>query len=379
MSKSEQRNSVVVRALRTQQGEGVDVYSFFLPGADVMRVADITRIERDEDSSLKGFQRKEIRSHVNSIAEFLDQGSVIFPNALILAFSPEIEFKQSRGPVPRDLESGVQSGTLKIPVHEEGQRVSWIVDGQQRSLALSKTKNKKLPVPVVGFVSHDLQVQREQFILVNKAKPLPNRLINELLPETGVLLPRELAARKIPSEICNLLNRDRNSPFCGLIRRASDNDKGRVAVITDTALINVVKNSISNPLGALSPFKGTQSEPANIEAMYSTMCKFWSAARDTFPEAWGPPPTKSRLMHSAGIQAMGTLMDRLMAKASGSDDADRVIRSSLQRIAPRCCWTSGVWEGLELKWDEVQSVPRHIRGLADVLVRLDYELSQNAA
>ena len=372
-------NSLVVRALRTQQGEATDVYSFFVPGSEVQRVADITRIERDEDNSLKGFQRKEIRTHVNEIIEFLDQGAVIFPNAIILAFSPEVEFKQSRGPAPRELSAGVQSGTLTIPIREEGQRVAWIVDGQQRSLALSKTKNQQLPVPVVGFVSHELQTQREQFILVNKAKPLPTRLINELLPETGVLLPRALASRKIPSEICNLLNRDSNSPFYGLIRRASDNDKGRAAVITDTALITVIKNSIGNPLGALSPFKGTQNEPANIEAMYSTMCRFWSAARDTFPEAWGLPPAKSRLMHSAGIQAMGTLMDRLIAKASGSDDADRLIQSSLQRIAPRCCWTSGVWEGLELRWDEVQSVPRHIRGLADVLVRLDYELSQHAA
>jgi hypothetical protein len=35
---------------------------------------------------------------------------------------------------------------------------------------------------------------------VNKAKPLPTRLINELLPETrSVLLPRDLSARRIPS------------------------------------------------------------------------------------------------------------------------------------------------------------------------------------
>ena len=46
-----------------------------------------------------------------------------------------------------------------------------------------------------------LIVQREQFILVNKAKPLPTRLINELLPETGgIVLPRDLSARKVPSE-----------------------------------------------------------------------------------------------------------------------------------------------------------------------------------
>jgi hypothetical protein len=62
----------------------------------------------------------------------------------------------------------------------------------------------------VAFVSDDLSIQREQFILVNKARPLPTRLINELLPVTSsVLLPRSLLEKKIPSELMKLLNRDR--------------------------------------------------------------------------------------------------------------------------------------------------------------------------
>ena len=87
---------IVVRALRTQQGNGVDVFSFFLWGVDVPRIADISRIYRDETDGLKGFQRKEIRRHVNGIVEYLEKGDVLFPNALILALSPEIDFKQSR-------------------------------------------------------------------------------------------------------------------------------------------------------------------------------------------------------------------------------------------------------------------------------------------
>jgi DGQHR domain-containing protein len=75
--------------------------------------------------------------------------------------------------------------------------VAWIVDGQQRSLALAKADNPDIAVPVIGFVSDSLAIRREQFILVNKAKPLPTRLINELLPETGdILLPRDLQCPK---------------------------------------------------------------------------------------------------------------------------------------------------------------------------------------
>ena len=224
-------DQIVVRALKTQQGDGVDVYAFFLYGSDITRIADISRIARDE-AELKGFQRKEIRVHVNAIVEFLDSGPVLFPNAIILALSPEVEFKHARGTRPEGMIDVADSGTLTIPVRPEGRRAAWIVDGQQRSLALARAKNSRIPVPVVGFVSADLETQREQFILVNKAKPLPTRLINELLPEVSALLPRDLAARKLPSELCNLLNRDPRSPFHKLIRRESDAGEAEAVVTT---------------------------------------------------------------------------------------------------------------------------------------------------
>ena len=87
-----------LRAVRAEQGDDVEVYSFFMRGADVLRIADISRVHRDEVDELKGFQRKEIQNHVKGIVEYLDRGSVIFPNAIILAFQGNIDFKQSRGP-----------------------------------------------------------------------------------------------------------------------------------------------------------------------------------------------------------------------------------------------------------------------------------------
>ncbi|HRQ59803.1 MAG TPA: DGQHR domain-containing protein DpdB [Azoarcus taiwanensis] len=236
------KSAIVVRALHTTQGNGLDVYAFFIKGADIMKVADISRVEREASDGLKGFQRPEIRQHVKGIVDYLNQGDVLFPNAIILAVSQDVKFVASRGTKPTGDEGVAQSGTLTIPVYEEGKRVAWIVDGQQRSLALSQALHRDIPVPVVSFVSDSLAVQREQFILVNKAKPLPTRLINELLPETsGIVLPRDLAARKVPSELCNLLNRDPGSPFYKLIKRASDRQNAE-AVVTDTALMTVIRN-----------------------------------------------------------------------------------------------------------------------------------------
>ena len=363
------KTAIVVRALHTTQGDGVDVYAFFIKGGDIVKVADISRVERDESDSLKGFQRPEIRSHVKGIVDYLNQGNVLFPNAIILAMSPQVRFVASRGTRPTGDEGIAQGGTLTIPIYQVGKRVAWIVDGQQRSLALAQVGNREVAVPVVGFVSDSLVVQREQFILVNKAKPLPTRLINELLPETGsIVLPRDLSTRKVPSEICNLLNRDPASPFHKLIKRISaPNAPG--AVITDTAVITMIRNSITNPLGALSPYKSSGGEGADVESMYRLLVSFWAAVKVVFPDAWGKDPRQSRLMHSAGIEAMGVLMDKIYARLSGSDEDSKVVQRELKKVAPACRWTKGTWESLGMAWNEIQNTPRDIKKLQDALVR----------
>ncbi|WP_243658227.1 DGQHR domain-containing protein DpdB [Paraburkholderia sp. BL9I2N2] len=364
------RNEIVVRALRTTQGEGLDVYAFFIHGSDIVKVADISRVDRDESDVLKGFQRPEIRTHVKGIVDYLNQGNVLFPNAIILAMSPAVHFAAARGTKPTGDQGIAQAGTLTIPVYDEGRRVAWIVDGQQRSLALAQAGRRSIPVPVVGFVSDNLEVQREQFILVNKARPLPTRLINELLPETrSILLPRELSARKVPSEICSLLNRDPESPFHKLIKRISEKSSN-VSVITDTAIITMIRNSMNNPLGALAPYKGLGREGVDVGGMYKILITYWSAVRDVFPDAWGVDPKRSRLMHSAGIEAMGVLMDRIYARLAGQSEDYKTVRKELEKVAPACRWTNGTWEALGVSWNEIQSVPRDIRRLQDTLVQI---------
>lgn len=370
VGRHDQTSMLTIRALRTQQADGVDIYSFFVPGADLLRIAEISRIHRNSDGSLHGFQRKQIRNHVRSIVEFLDQGAVLFPNAIILAISPQAVFTQSRGSKPEGDVGASQSGTLRVPIPEDGSKAAWIVDGQQRSIALAEAKNKSFPVPVVAFVSEELAVHREQFILVNKARPLPPRLINELLPEVEVALPRDLAPRRIPSAIVNLLATAPDSPFRGLVSRVSDENAD--AVIVDTALIKMVRNSISSPLGALAPYKASSSQDADCAAMVRLLIAFWGAVAEVFPEAWGKRPTQSRLMHSAGIEAMGFLMDRVMARAPGNGDMRRHAQEALFRIAPYCCWTSGRWPDIDRDWNDIQNVGRDIRLLSDQLARLDH-------
>ncbi|MCP1228586.1 DGQHR domain-containing protein DpdB [Acetobacter fabarum] len=361
------------RAIRAEQGQGTNIFTFFLHGADNIRIADISRIHRDEKRP-KGFQRGEIRAHVSAITEFLDSGAVLFPNAIILVLSPGDGFTQARGRKPGNMSEVGEAGTLTIPHHPKGRRAAWIVDGQQRSLALSHVRDKSIAVPVVGFVSDKVETQRAQFILVNKAKPLPTRLINELLPEVSVLLPRDLAVRQLPSALCEALDRDPSSPFHGLVRRESTL-REKAAIVTDTALIEIIRQSLRSPVGALGHFRHNGGG-TDTAAMYDTLLVYWKAVREAFPDAWGRPPTESRLMHSAGIRAMGALMDPIMLRADSSPDRVATVQHVLQRLAPHCHWTEGCWSGLDLAWNAIQSTSQHISRLTDHMLHLERDLAQ---
>lgn len=364
-----------VRATRAVQGEGVAVYTFFLKGSDIARIADISRIER-KNGELEGFQRPEIKKHVREIVDFLDTGPVLFPNAIILALSPDVSFQLNGGKPPKDCSDLSQGGVLKLPVLPENERVAWIVDGQQRSLALAQAKDKDIVVPVVGFVSRDLRTLREQFILVNKVKGLSARLIDELLPEVGVVLPRDLAARQLPSALCANLAEDPKSPFFGLLKRPSL--KAGKGVITNSALVRAIPGRLRDGSGALGQYKAN-GKNADTNAMYRALIQYWSAVRDAFPEAWGKAPEQSRLMHSVGIEVMGALMDQIMIRADSMADPAGEVRASLSRIAPNCRWTKGRWETLGWNWNEVQNTQAHIKGLRDHLLVLDRRLARVAA
>jgi hypothetical protein len=70
-------------------------------------------------------------------------------------------------------------------------------------------------------------------------------------------------------------------------------------------------------------------------------------------------------------------MDRILVAVNPRrEGAPEIIRKELEAIAPFCCWVSGRWEGIDLKWNEVQNVPRHISELSNYLLRLHAALQE---
>ncbi|MEU8132144.1 DGQHR domain-containing protein DpdB [Streptodolium elevatio] len=363
------------RALRIEQNPNIPLYIFALEAGEIDRVADVARISRDEAGKLLGYQRPEKRQHVKQILEYLDGGDVLFPNGLILALPSTVRFRGSRGPNSTDGLATI--GTLEIPLPDSpnAPRPALIVDGQQRSLALARTRHSKLPITVAGFVAEDVEIQRDQFLRVNTVSPLPRDLVTELLPEVNTKLPTRLSARKLPSILVNALNQDPDSPFKGLIKRASSTtEKNTHAVVADNSLVAAIEQSLT-PSGVLFPYKNLSDGTTDTDTMRSILVTYWTAVRDTFPGAWGLPPTKSRLMHGVGIRSMGRLMDRLMDRVlettePNSKDAYEITMGELAIVAPHCHWTKGRWNGLNLPWNELENTGRHINLLSNVLIRI---------
>ncbi|MDB4873533.1 MAG: tgtA5 cluster protein 1 [Gemmatimonadales bacterium] len=352
------------------QPGGSPLYVFSLTAREVLRVADISRVSRDDAGELIGYQRPEVRQHIQEIVEYLDGEDVLFPNPIIIALPSTMKFTSSRGP---NVSDGIAvSGTLEIPLpNGESTRPGWIVDGQQRALALARTTRQDLPVLVNAFIADSVDVQRDQFLRINNTKPLPRGLVAELLPKISSPLPPRLALRQTPSALCDLLNRNPDSPFRGLIRRPSANaEERKTAVVTDTGIIQMLQESLTTPSGCLYPYRNLSSGETDFVGIWTALLMYWNAVKETFPEAWGKQPAKSRLMHGAGIRAMGRLMDRIMAAMDPRQpEADEQIRSDLKLIAPYCHWTSGTWEGMGMRWNEIQNVPRHTHELSSYLIR----------
>lgn len=366
------RNELRRRALRIFQDKHRPVYMFTLRADELLAVADISRVARDDAGELIGYQRPEVRKHVQNILDYLNQegGQVLLPNAIILSLASTTVFQQVRGP---KVDDGLgEAGTLMIPLPKAGQpKPAWIVDGQQRAMALSRCKRKDFPIPVCAFVADDVDTQREQFLRINTTKPLPRGLISELLPKVDTLLPANLAARKAPAALCELLNRDPESPFYGLIRRSSVKGGAKTSVVADTVIIQVLHDSFSNASGCLFSYRNIATGETDFASIRKLLFIYWHAVKEAFPRAWGIPATQSRLMHGAGLRAMGKLMDRLMASMNVNvPNAGQIVRREIARIAPYCRWTSGTWEELGgMKWNELQNVPNHIRMLSNYLLR----------
>jgi DGQHR domain-containing protein len=352
-------------ALEVLQGDGRVLYSFAVDGKKIPLFAAVSRIHRDGDAEVEGYQRPEILSHIASIRRYLESGSPMIPNALVIAFDKRVRFDSSADALSPGY---VRPGTLHIPVSEDPDedKPGWIVDGQQRSAAIREARIGSFPVCVTSFITDSDEEQRSQFILVNSAKPLPKGLIYELLPATVGTLPAALQARKFPAVLLRRLNSEFRSPLYRRIRTPTTPD----GIVKDNSVLKMLENSLSD--GALYSFRDPQTGAGYEDQMMSLLVDFWSAVRTAFASAWDKPPRQSRLMHGVGIASLGFLMDAIFDRYSRNRIPDKEdFAVDLSEVADVCRWTNGYWDfgpNAQRRWNELQNTSRDIQLLTNYLL-----------
>lgn len=354
-------------ALEIRQNDDSILYAFAADGKQIPLFAAVSRVGRDSEASITGYQRPEVVSHITSIRHYLETKSPMLPNSIVVAFDERVRFEAAGIESPTVYS---RPGVLVVPVDEQQsdpEKPGWIVDGQQRTAAIREARIDEFPICVTAFITASQEDQRAQFILVNSTKPLPKGLIYELLPSTSGALPVPLQRKRFPSFLLDRLNYDQDSPFQGRIRTPTTPD----GLVKDNSILKMLENSLYD--GALYQFRDPDTGEGDVDQMLSLLKSYWTAVERTFPAEWTLPPRRSRLVHGVGIVSLGYVMDAITESADGTsvptiDD----FATGLELIKPECKWTSGFWNfGNDVlrQWNDLQNTPRDIQLLADHLLR----------
>ncbi|SFB52864.1 DGQHR domain-containing protein [Amycolatopsis marina] len=354
-------------ALEIQQGPGRRLYTFGIDGKLIPEIATVSRVRRNSNTELHGYQRPENLAHIAAIRRYIDtDDSPMLPNAIVIAFDQRVRFERGDN---GDASVGyAMQGHLVIPIAptlDDVDKPGFIVDGQQRSAAIRDARRESFPICVSGFITDEPSDQRSQFILVNSTKALPKGLIHELLPGTVGTLPTPLMVRQLPATLLERLNFDIGSPLYRRIQTPT-NPSG---VIKDNSILRMLENSLSD--GALYKFRGDNDLP-NVGFMTTFVSHFWTAVAEVFSEAWNKKrPRDSRLLHGAGIVAMGFLMDEIARRLPENLPAPEDFAAELKTIKDDCAWTEGAWHFADdnvRKWNDIQNTAKDVKRLTDYLL-----------
>jgi DGQHR domain-containing protein len=344
-------------AIRARQSDRHQVLTFVAPAADVLRFARIDRIGRDQDGQLRGFQRPQIAAHIREIQDYLEGSNAVLPNPIVVAFTEGVEVEE------------LDDGICRIALNLEGGPPGLVVDGQQRLAALMNVNGRPFEIFVAALVCPDEAELRRQFVLINNTRPLSKSLIYELLPRVDGL-PHRLSARARAAALTDRMNYEQDSSLRGVIRQHTN----PAGIVSDTAIQKVFMNSLAD--GLMREFI---RRPGGEETCFRLASEFYLAVQRVFADGWWRDrsrgvmhtPKTSRLIHGAGIVALGHVME-LLALLEGARTCDEFARG-LGCLDGRTAWTDGHWHFGDddvRRWNTLQNVDRDIRILAGYLVGL---------
>src|SRR5258708_34325280 len=110
----EEREMLRVAALEVRQGAR-RIYCFAVDGKRLHEFTAVSRIRRDPEEQLHGYQRPEVASHIRAIQRYLESDAPMLPNALVLAFDSRVRFEPLG---PAQVAHYSMQGELDVPIDE---------------------------------------------------------------------------------------------------------------------------------------------------------------------------------------------------------------------------------------------------------------------
>jgi len=340
---------ITFKAVQAHQSDKHKVFSFAATAHQIHAIATIDHIARNSKGGLTGFQRPQIASHIHQIRDYLKKDDAVLPNPIVLAFVSGVTVR------------ALDAGLVELEIDTDGTK-GLVVDGQQRLTALTGVPEKNFEVFVSALICRDEDELRKQFILINNTRPLPKSLIYELLPTVNDL-PEAMSSRSLAAKLTEALNYNEESSLYGQIRQHTNPD----GLIADSAIQKLIMASLTD--GVCRELMQLED---GEERCIKLISSFFAAVQLVYADEWAnKSPKTSRLVHGAGIQAMGYVLEFLHAR-DGLESTGEFV-DGLQPLLKYTAWTSGEWEFNENErrpWNTIQNLHRDIQMLASYLTRI---------
>ncbi len=342
-------------ATETQLGDGSSRYHFPCNGRIIRAIAKVDRLDAIAGT---GNQRNEVTKHVAQIAEGIKGGTQV-PNSILLVIDETRVSEEDDAPesfvrvtpldawveitVPDDstrIAQTTRTVELDFPFRLaafDEEKPALLVDGQQRTAALALIDVDDVPnfVLSVNAVRADQEQAKRVFQVANTTVKISTEFSRALMAAMSDT-PDYLRSEQARAQAVKMLGlEDKDSPFYGLVQHPGTQRTPRPPI---------AYNSMFHVVTAFAKSALPIDEDAAVLA--ATVKKAFQIVKDAWPLAWGKKPSESRLMHGAGLRAIGQLLATKLTmfcfEGSDLDDAKvwDALKESIARLQPLIIWSS---------------------------------------
>ena len=321
----------------------------------------LAKVDRLDAIAGTGNQRDEVKNHVGKIADGILNGTQV-PNSVLLVVLEDMIFEGEAEDLPASfiriqpltdwietvipgteaiVAQRVRSVQIEFPFRFaafDDEKACLLVDGQQRTAALSMVDVEKVPqfFLSVNAVAASPETAKDVFRIANSTHKIQTQFSRALIASMESAPPhlREEQTRTVAARLLALEIKD--SPFYQQVQYPGVSQKPRPQIVYNS-LFSVLSEFADSAL----PLQNDSALLAKVvNKSYQLVVKSW-------PTAWNKKPTESRLTHGVGLRASAGLLvqklEHFYAESNGDDILNNEIwkklEDSLNRLKARIVWT----------------------------------------